>query len=116
MGACKTSQTRHFFSASLSITDQSAVKEGLNQALFFFLHRWECSLQSRAAGSSCFSIRCSRMNSLRIAEAMQSEGLARQVKSINNISARLVAFLLVALALNQWPEAGARAAGHARRT
>ncbi len=112
-GPCASYPTRHFFSASLSITDQSAVKEGLNQALFFFLHRWECSLQSRAAGSSCFSIRCSRMNSLRIAGAVQSEGLARQVKAINNISARLVAFLLVALALNQGPGPGARAAGPA---
>ena len=44
---------------------------------------------------------------------MQSEGLARQVKAINNISARLVAFLLVALALNQGPGPGARAAGPA---
>src|SRR5258708_16992044 len=50
------------------------------------------------------------MNSLRIAGAVQSEGLARQVKAINNISARLVAYLLVALGLNQGPGAGARAA------
>ena len=41
------------------------------------------------------------MNGLRIAGVMQSEGLARQVKAINNIEARLVAFLLVALALHQ---------------
>jgi len=53
------------------------------------------------------------MNSLRIAGAVQSEGLARQVKAINNISARLVAFLLVALALNQGPGPSAWAAGPA---
>ena len=41
------------------------------------------------------------MNGLRIAGVMQSEGLARQVKVINSIEARLVAFLLVALALHQ---------------
>jgi len=35
-GPCASYPTRHFFSASLSITDQSAVKEGLNQALFSF--------------------------------------------------------------------------------
>ena len=41
---------------------------------------------------------------------MQSEGLARQVKAKNNIAARLVRFLLVALALNQALGLGARTA------
>jgi len=41
---------------------------------------------------------------------VQSEGLAQQVKAKNNIAARLVAFLLVALALNQVPGSDARAA------
>src|SRR6266849_10337405 len=50
------------------------------------------------------------MNGLRIAEVAQSEGLARQVKAINNIAARLVAFLLVASVLNQVSGPGAQAA------
>src|SRR6266446_7418900 len=50
------------------------------------------------------------MNRLRIAGVVQSEGLVQQVKAKNNIAARLVAFLLVALALNQVPGSGARAA------
>jgi len=53
------------------------------------------------------------MNELRIAGVVQSEGLARQVKAKNNIAARLFAFLLVALALNQVPGPTARAAGPA---
>src|SRR6266853_5853022 len=53
------------------------------------------------------------MNGLRIAGVMQSEGLARQVQAINNIAARLVAFLLVGLALNNAPGPSARAAGPA---
>ena len=50
------------------------------------------------------------MNRLRIAGVVQSEGLVQQVKAKNNIAARLVAFLLVALALNQVPGSDARAA------
>ncbi len=50
------------------------------------------------------------MNELRIAGVVQSEGLARQVKAINNIAARLFLFLLVALALNQVPGPSVRAA------
>ncbi len=50
------------------------------------------------------------MNRLRIAGVVQSEGLAQQVKAKNNIAARLVAFLLAALALYQVPGSGARAA------
>ncbi len=50
------------------------------------------------------------MNRLRIAGVVQSEGLAQQVKAKNDIAARLVAFLLVALALNQVPGPSARAA------
>jgi len=53
------------------------------------------------------------MNGLRITGVVQSEGLTRQVKAINNTAARLVAFLLVALALNQAPGPSARAAGPA---
>jgi hypothetical protein len=41
---------------------------------------------------------------------VQSEGLAQQVKAKNDIAARLVAFLLVALALNQVPGSSAWAA------
>ncbi len=43
----------------------------------------------------------SRMNGLREAAYVQSDGLERQVKAICNIAARVVAFLLAALALNQ---------------
>ena len=53
------------------------------------------------------------MNRLKITGVVQSEGLTQLVKAKNNIAARLVAFLLVALALNQVPGSGARAAGPA---
>src|SRR5260370_18949652 len=53
------------------------------------------------------------MNDLRIAGVVQSEGLAHQVKAKNNIAARLVAFLLVASAVNQVRGSGARAASPA---
>jgi hypothetical protein len=41
---------------------------------------------------------------------LESEGLARQVKAINNIAARLIVLLLAALALNQVSAPGAQAA------
>jgi len=50
------------------------------------------------------------MNRLKITGVVQSEGLTQLVKAKNNIAARLVAFLLVALALNQVPGSDARAA------
>src|SRR2546427_10963843 len=48
-----------------------------------------------------FRISCSRMNGLRIDALVQSERLARQVKAIDSIAARVFVFLLAALALNQ---------------
>jgi len=53
------------------------------------------------------------MNGLRRAGVVQFEGLARQVKGINNMGTRLVAFVLVALALNQVAAPNALAAGPA---
>src|SRR6202521_4374958 len=41
------------------------------------------------------------MNGLRIDSLVQSERFARQVKAIDNIAARVIVFLLAALAVNQ---------------
>src|SRR6266851_8589557 len=88
-------------------------REGQHLGPSFLLNASVSALHSKPAACRDIFLSHSQMNGLRIDALVQSERLARQVKAIDNIAARVIVFLLAALALNQMSVLVAQAGGPA---